>query len=287
MIRIFLTIATLALGISAFAAPTSFESLQDEFQKSSLPPHKEALGAWAGHCIHSHEPETLWPAVYVNKAILDTASNTEKLSQTYFWEKRKEPDFFTGFSVEQLNQYGPYMNWIQKEQWSPTVISDDSLSNTFELSSGGTIIRSVRITETEFTRTYLMQVTRKTTKGLENISYCSFSKEMESKTPDENNPTFLIHTGALVNTFAEVKLPLQKRAMKTLVVRKRNGEAVTLSKIEVLLDSGKVMYFAPTSFENGDSVGFTTEYKSPFRALAIRFYVMGFASDLEIYGFQK
>jgi len=287
MIRIFLTIVTLMLGVSAFAAPTSFESLQEEFQKSSLPPHKEALGTWAGHCIHSHEPETLWPAVYVNKAILENSSNTEKLSQTYFWEKRKESDFFMGFSAEQLNQYGPYMNWIQKEQWTPTVVSNDSLTNTFELSSGGTIIRSVRITETEFTRTYLMEVARKTTKGTENISYCSFSKELETKTPDENTPTFWVHTGALVNTFAEVKLPLQKRAMKSLVIRKRSGEAVTLSKIEVLLDTGKVMYFAPTSFENGDAVAFITEHKFPFRAVAIRFYVMGFASDLEIYGSLK
>jgi len=287
MIRILSTLAILTLSLSVFAEMTPFQKLEEEFQKSSIPTDKEALGTWAGQCIHSLAPESLWPAVYVNKAILDPASNTERLSQTYFWEKRNDPGFFKGFSEEQLNQYGPFMSWIQKEQWSPTTISNDSLVNTFELPSGGTMIRSVRITETEFTRTYLLQVARKTVKGTENISYCTFSKELQTKTPTENTPTFYVHTGALVNTFAEIKLPIQARAMKSLVVRKRSGEAVTLSKIEVLLDSGKVMYFAPTSFENGDSVGFTTEYKYSFRAVAIRFYVMGFASDLEIFGSLK
>jgi len=287
MLKAFSRFALLVVGFQAYAGLTPFQTLQDDFQKAGVPSPKGELGYWAGHCIHSHDPETRWPAVYVHKAILEGASNVEKISQTYFWEKRNQPDFFMNFSAQQINQYGPYANWTQKEQWTPAMIVGDSLTNTFELSNGGTIIRSVRIVETEFTQMYLMQVARRTAKGTENISYCSFSKELEKVTPDQNTPTFLIHTGALVNTFAEIKLPVQNRPMRSLIIRKRNGEAVTLSKIELIQDNGKVMYFEPTSFEKGDSIALKTEYGYAFRAVAIRFYVMGFASDLEIYGSQN
>lgn len=286
MTRLVALISGLMIAGSVFAGPTAFDNLHEEFRKSSVPPTKEALGYWAGHCIHSHEPETRWPAIYVNRAILDPQSNTEKLSQTYFWEKRKEADFFMNFSAQQVNQYGPFMNWSEKEQWSPTFISEDALTNTFELSSG-TIIRSVRITETEFSRNFLMQVSRKTAKGTEIISYCSFSKELETQTPEENTPTFIVHTGPIGNTFAEIRFPLQKRAMKSLVIQKPTNQLITLSQIEVLLDTGKVMYFAPSNFEKGDAIALQSEYLFPFRAVAIRFHISGMASDLQIYGLVK
>lgn len=284
MVRSFVTALILLVSSQMFAAPTVFQNLESEFQRALSPTQKGALGYWAGHCVHSHDPETRWPAVYIHKAILDNSSNVERLSQTYFWEKRNDPGYFLSFSAQQINQYGPYLSWSQKEQWTTTDVFDDSLTNTFELPSGGTIVRSVRVDETEFTRTYLMQVSRKTVKNNEVISYCAFNTELEANTPNENTPTFLVRTGFIGNTFAEIKLPFQKRAMKSLVIQKRAGESITLSKIEVIQDNGKVMYFAPIAFEKGDSVALTNEYLFPFRAVAVRFYIMGLASDLEIYG---
>lgn len=284
IIRSLLIVLVAFTSGNIFAGPNPFETLQDDFQKANMPAQKEALGYWAGHCIHSHDPETRWPAVYVSKTILDSNSNIEKISQTYFWEKRNDAAFFLGLSVQQLNQYGPFMSWIQKEQWTSTEMINNSLTNTFNLPSGGTILRSLRVDETEFTRTYLMQVSRKTEKNNEVISYCAFSTEMMSATPDENIPTFSVHTGVIGNTFADIRLPFQQRAMKSLVIKKRMGEAITLSSIEVLREDGKTMYFAPVAFEKGESVGLIDKYALPFRAVAVRFYVSGLASDLEIYG---
>ncbi|MFM8269356.1 MAG: hypothetical protein ACKN9V_04135, partial [Pseudomonadota bacterium] len=284
MRRLFPSILFLIFSIQIFAVPTQFENLDSHFRRALSPSQKGALGYWAGHCVHSHDPETRWPAVYVHKAILDSTSNVERMSQTYFWEKRTDPSYFLRFSTQQIEQYSPYRSWAQKEQWTTTEKVQDSLTNTFELPNGGTIVRSVRVDETEFTRTYLMQVNRRTPKGTETISYCSFSQELETTVPVENSPTFWVHTGPVGNTFAEIRLPFQKRAMKSLVIRKKMGEVATLSQIEVFREDGTKMMFSPTSFEKGDAIALNSESGLPFRAVAVRFYILGFVSDLEIYG---
>lgn len=280
-----LTLFAIVLSTGAFARSNPFERLQSQFQRASVPSQKETVGYWAGHCVQAQEPDKRWPAVYLSRMVIDPASAfTESYSQTYFWERRNTPDFFMGFTAEQLNQYSPYRDWVQKEQWLPSFIEDDSLTNEFQLSNGSKVIRSVRINETEFTLNYLMQVVWRTSKGDQIVSYCSFSKELEVTSAGETSPTFKIQTGFLADTYAEIRLPSQVRAMKALVVRKKSGEAFTLSRLEITQDTGRIMYFAPTYFENDNAIGFTQEGQQPFRAASIRFYLSGAVSDLEIYG---
>jgi len=180
MKNIILTLLALVLTSEAFASSTAFQRLQRQFQSAPAPSQKETVGYRAGHCVQVQEPEKKWPAVYLSRMVVDPASAyTESYSQTYFWEKRNQPDFFMGFTAEQLNQYGPYRDWIQEEQWLPSFIEDGSLKNEYRLSNGDLLIRSVRVDETEFTSNYLLQVVWRTSKGDKTVSYCSFGKKLE------------------------------------------------------------------------------------------------------------
>lgn len=261
---------------------TSFQQLQDDYQRATGPKAKAGLGTWAGHCIHSHEPEKKWPAVYVNRTVLDKESNLEKTSQTYFWEKIEDSTYFKKFTLSELNRYQPYMNWTQKEQWTPVEMNQDSLTNSFKLSQGGIVIRSLRINETEWSKTYLLQVTRKTETLTEALSYCEFTQEMREGL-DYSPVPVSIHTGALGNTWVELKLPANKAPVTSLVIRKRVGEQMGISRVQILTETGKVLSYGETVFGAGTEMAFG-DNGLLFRPAGISFYLSGYASDLEIYG---
>jgi len=270
------------LGHAVFAESSIFKNLQDQFSRSSAPQQKESLGAWAGFCVQADEADRKWPAVYVHTGHVDAISNVEVFSQTYFWEKKEPVDFFAQFSWNQLQSYVPYVNWTQREQWQPTQIISDALTNVFTLPNGGAIIRSVRLSETEFSRTFLMEVNRKTVKGEEVISMCAFSHAIPRENAISPGPTVSIQTGPLSHTYAEVKLPMQSNPMKTLVIQKRPGESVVLSEVQLVLDNGKVLHYDAITFSGGEAVAL--QANGPFRAQSIRFYVMGSVSSLWLYG---
>ena len=261
---------------------TQFEQLQSDYQKAFGPKTKGGLGTWAGHCIHSHEPEKKWPAIYSNRTVLDKESNIEKSTQTYFWEKIEDVGFFKKFTLSELNRYQPYVNWTKKEQWTGVDILNDSLTNTFQLSQGGTIIRSLRVNETELSKTYLMQVTRKRDAQEEVLSYCEFSTEVKD-VPGYTPAPGSIHTGPVANTWLELRLPANKPAITRLVLRKRTGEQIGISRVQILTDTGKVLSYGETAFGAGNEMAFG-DNGFLFRPAGISLYVSGYASDLEIYG---
>lgn len=276
------TISLIVLVCVQAFSQTSFENLKADYQRALGPKTKGGLGTWAGICVHSHEPEKKWPAVYVNRTVLDKESNIERTTQTYFWEKNENVNYFKQFSLSELFRYQPYVNWAQKEQWTSVDMLNDSLTNTFKLSQGGTIVRSLRVNETEWNKTYILQVARRTDRDLETLSYCEFSTEVRD-VPDYTPAPVSIHTGAVGNTWVELKLPANKAAITRLVIRKRMGEAIDLSRVQILTDTGKVLSYGPTTFGAGNEMAFA-DNGLWFRPVGISFYLAGFASDLEIFG---
>jgi hypothetical protein len=277
----FFVLSVLVLGLQAFGQ-TSFQQLETDYRRALGPKTKGGLGTWAGHCIHSHDPEKKWPAVYVNRTILDKESNLEKSTQTYFWEKTEDIHYFKKFTLSELNRYQPYVTWAQKEQWTSVEMVEDALTNTFQLSQGGTIIRSLRINETEWSKTYLLQVARKKDQQMEVLSYCEFSTPMRD-VPEYTPAPVSIHTGAMANTWVELKLPAQKAPITRLGIRKRMGEQIGISRVQILTDTGKVLSYGETVFGAGNEMAFGDNGLF-FRPAGITFYISGFASDLEIYG---
>jgi hypothetical protein len=277
----FFSLVWLLASVQVFGL-TQFEHLQSDYQKAFGPKTKAGLGTWAGHCIHSHEPEKKWPAVYVNRTVLDKESNIEKTTQTYFWEKIEDVNFFKKFTWTELNRYQPYVNWTKKEQWTGVEIVNDSLTNTFQLSQGGTIHRSLRINETEMSKTYILQVVRKRDSEEEVLSFCEFSSELRD-VPEYSPAPGAIHTGAMANTWVELRLPANKPAITQLVIRKRVGEQVGISRVQIMTDTGKVLSYGETVFGAGNEMAFG-DNGLLFRPVAIRFYLAGYTSNLEIYG---
>ena len=270
------------LTTQAFALSSIFDSLQQEYSKAHAPIVKSALGAWAGYCVHSHDPNQKWPAVYVHKTQTDPQTNIEAFSQTYFWEKKDSAHYFSTFTWERLNQYQPYVEWTRKEQWQPTQLIEDALTNRFDLPNGGSIIRAVRVSETEFSQTFLVEVRRQTNKGTEVLSHCAFHKPLPSKNSPTNSPTVSVQTGPLTNTYTEIQLPLQDRRMNQLIIQKPPGEVVFLSRVEVISETGKVFSFQPIQFPQGDAVAL--EFSEAQKIYSVRFFVEGRVSNLWIYG---
>jgi len=282
MKRFNLFVFLVLLGGRSFALSSVFETLQNEFSKAHAPIVKKALGAWSGFCVHAHEPNQKWPSVYVHQGHINPQTNLDSFSQTYFWQKKDSPHYFSHFTWEQLNQYQPYLDWAKKEQWKPTEIVNDSLTNYFDLPNGGTIVRSVRVSETEFSQTLLLEIRRETIKGTETLSQCSFHKPLAQKVSSPQTPTVSVQTGPLSNTYAEIKFPLQERRMEKLIIEKPQGERVILSRVEVIAETGQIFVFQPIQFPQGNAMAL--EFPQSQRLHAVRFFVEGQVSNLWIYG---
>lgn len=270
------------IGSQAFGGGSVFEALQQDYSKAHAPTVKEALGAWAGYCVHSHEPNQKWPAVYIHQGHIDSQTNLEALSQTYFWEKNNSIGYFSHFTWEQLNQYPPYVEWSKKEQWRPTEIANDSLTNRFELPNGGTVFRSVRVRETEFTQTVLLEIRRETSKTTEILSQCAFDNHIPKKTSSPNTYTVSMQTGPLSDVYTEIKFPFQDRRMNQLVIQKPQGEIIFLSRVQVTSDTGRVFSFQPIQFAQSDAVAL--EFPEAQKLHSVRFFVEGRVSNLWVYG---
>lgn len=264
-------------------AETAFNTMEESFSRALVPQSVKALGSWAGHCVHSHEPDKQWPAVFESRAVLDEASNLETLTQTYFWEKRNEPDFFLRFSLDALNRYQPFLDWLKKEQWTPVQITSDGVTNTFELSQGGTISRSLKVDETEFSTVFYLQVKKTSSLGEQIISYCAFSQKLNPLAVP-GTPLFSMQTGPLQNTWVDVVLPTYQGNLRNLRIRKNAQDPIRLSQVEIKLKNGSKLYYSPVLFEKGPEIDFYNENALYLKADSIRFYLEGWASNLEVIG---
>lgn len=262
---------------------TSFKNLEEAFSRALAPHHMKAFGSWAGNCIHSHDPERAWPAVFVSRAVLEESSNLEKMTQTYFWEKRNNPDFFMTFSLDALRRYQPFLEWLKKEQWTPVQLSSEGITNTFELSQGGKVVRTLRIDETEFNTVFYLQVKKFSSAGQETLSYCSFSKELMPLAAP-GSALFSMQTGPLQNTWVEVILPPFQGNLRNLRVRKNPQDLIRLSQLEIRLKNGSKLHYSPVAFEKGNEVDFYDQNALYLKAESIRFYVEGWATNLEVVG---
>lgn len=286
MFRVFITVLALIAAVQVFAEGTIYKQMEEEFQHSVAPQEKAILGVWAGHCVQAHEQNQKWPAVYINKAILDSQSNTETITQTYFWEKKNDPNYFKGFaSAKYLNQYAPLQDWLKREQWQPTQLLSDSLQNHFNLSNGGVVTRSLRVNETEFSKVLLLKVERKLNNSNETLSYCSFSKYLGSSM-DESSASpdvFSIHTGQIGNTYAEVRFPAYKKPMTYLVIRKKAWENPQISNVVIYFENGQRLDYPLVQFGADGQMALEVGKYTQARAISVRFDISGWASDLEFY----
>ena len=286
MVRVFITVLALIVAVQVFAEASIYQQIEEEFQHSVAPQEKKTLGVWAGHCVQAHDQNQKWPAVYINKALLDPQTNIETLTQTYFWEKKNDPNYFKGFvSAKYLNQYSPLQEWLKREQWNPTQVLSDSLQNQFNLSNGGVVTRSLRVNETEFSKMLLLKVERKQNNANETLSYCAFSKYLGASM-DESNPspdTFLIHTGQIGNTSAEIRLPAYKRPMAYLVIRKKSWETPILSNIVIYFENGQRLDYPLVQFGADGQLALEVGKYTQARATSVRFDISGWATDLEFY----
>lgn len=279
---IFLVGILVTLG--AQAAPTEFERLGTAFNQAQGPQKKAVLGYWAGSCVHAHDPNTRWPAVYVNKTLLDSETNTERVTQTYFWERNSDVDFYKRLTVPQLLQHTPYVQWAQREQWSEVEIIDQAFTNTFKLTEGGTIVRSVRVIESEFSKTFLLRVLKKNENQASVISFCELNTSLGSQPAQTEETSFWMRTGAVGNTFVDIQVPFQHRFSRSVVIRKNAGANAILSDIQIVLIDGKVLHYGDATFEKGPAIELWPSTDVGIKVASIRFAVIGTASQIEVFG---
>lgn len=272
------------VALEAQAAPTEFERLDTAFNQAQGPQKKAVLGYWAGNCVHAHDPSMRWPAVYVSKTLLDSETNTERVTQTYFWERNPDVDFYKRLTVPQLLQHTPYVKWAQREQWNEVEIINQAFTNHFNLTDGGTIVRSVRVIESEFSKTVLLQVLKKTENQASVISYCELNTSLGSQPSQTEETSFWIRTGAVGNTFLDLQVPFQHRFSRSIVIRKNAGANAILSDIKILLVDGKVLHYGDATFEAGNAIELWPSTDVGIKVASIRFAVIGTASQIEVFG---
>lgn len=280
------------LGVSTFAAPTTYDELASAFASAAQPLESTVMGYWGGNCSTAAEPEAYWPGVLVVKEITK-AGGTKGTTLSYFWERKTGRNIFRSMTPDEVENYDAVKEWFAKEQWNPISIVNSSLANDYTSSSTQKTRRELRWEENEFHSRALMRVVRVAGAAQSTLLYCEFDKflgkpAMSGPGTPPHDPSFRFgSTGTVWNNAVVVNNSEPTRDIERLQFLNRGNRNVVLRDIVITFDNGGVGY-GPTSIQLPYKMGFELKRNatSSKRVQKVQFSVLGATSNIEILAFE-
>ena len=180
VIRMVVMLYVVLGGLSGEAS--LFSDIDRSFWVALQPQNIE--GFWAGRCVHVSEPNSPWPAVYVQKTINNPNHFPPSYSsQSYYWERNTNLSLFDELTSTQVENYPAVKSWFEREQWTSIQVQEHSFKNYYIISETLKIRRSVRVYEDEFNEPVIARISKIEKSGDEEVVvYCYFPKHLDGDT---------------------------------------------------------------------------------------------------------
>lgn len=159
-----------------------FDRLQRSFAAAELPEASQIEGYWGGHCVHSHQPEAIWPSFYGHQT-------TDYSTQFYYVENSLDANRFLTYTPKKIEEEPSLKQWRETVELSPVQVRFGAFVNFFSWPGFPRLARESRYISTDQRNWVVLRISAADFPNQRPYSMCYYSNRLSSTvTPYPVNP---------------------------------------------------------------------------------------------------